>query len=154
MSFQVLVLNHLDFSAYVVPQVFILLLISMPLGWSKMTQMTAAFGVGLVADLFVGTPGIHTSACLWLVLIRIGILNTQDIKQQVANKLTYDVNAVGFTPFLYTTAILVLFYHLYIFWLQNIGALHWSNYLLTAFISSILSLTIIGVIQYLSFQRK
>lgn len=154
MALQVLVLNHLDFSAFVVPQVFIVLLISMSLGWSKIVQIAVAFGLGIVADLFVGTPGIHASACLWLVLIRIGVLSRQDIKQQVASKLTYDVKTVGLTPFLYTAVSLVLFYHFYIFWIQNIGALQWSNYLLTAIISSTLALTIIGIIQYLSFQRR
>lgn len=154
MAFQVLVLNHLDFSAYVVPQVFIILLITMPLGWSKMLQVAVAFGIGLIADLFVGTPGIHASACLWLAILRIGILNTQDIKQQVASKLTYDVNSVGLVPFAYASVILVLFYHLYIFMIQNIGALHLGNYLLTTLISSSLSITIIGIIQYLSFQRR
>ncbi len=154
MSFQVLVLNHLDLSAYVVPQVFILLLISLPLSWSKVTLVAVAFGLGLLADFFVGTPGIHASGCMWLVLLRIRILNTQDLNQQIANKLNYDVNTVGIAPFVYTTLILVFFYHIYIFWLQNIGALIWINYVLTVVISSLLSITIIAIVQYLSFQRR
>jgi len=154
MAFQILVLNHLDFSAYVIPQVFIIVLITMSLGWSKIQQLGVGFGLGLVADLFIGTPGMHASACLWLVLLRMGILGTQDIKQQAASNLTYNAHTVGFTPFMSTAVILVLFYHLYVFWLQNIGALHFTNYLLTVVISSLLALTIIGILEYLSFQRK
>jgi hypothetical protein len=153
-TFQVLVLNHLDFSAFVIPQIFIILLISMPLGWSKITQVSAGFGLGLLADLFVSTPGIHASACLWLVLLRIGILNTQDIKQQIASKMDYDVKSVGLNSFLYSSTILVFFYHFYIFWIQNIGSLQWSNYVLTSMISSVLAITLVWILQYLTFQHK
>ncbi len=154
LAFQVLVLNHLDFSAFVTPQVFIILLISMPLGWSKMTQVSAAFGLGLLADFFVSAPGIHASACLWLVLLRIGILNTQDIRQQIASKMDYDVKSVGLNSFLYSSVLLVFFYHFYIFWTQNIGSLQWSNYMLTSIISSLIAITLIGILQYLTFQHR
>ncbi len=153
MALQLLVLNHLGFSAFVMPQVFIVLLISMPLHWSKMIQVAVGFGLGLLIDLFIGSPGIHASACLWLVLLRIGILNTQDIKQQIANKLPYDIYSVGVTPFFYSALVLVFFYHFYIFWIQNIGSANGHRYLITTLISSFLALTIIAITQYLLPKR-
>lgn len=153
LAFQLLVLNHLDFSAFIMPQMFITLLISMPLHWSKITQVFVGFGLGLIVDFFLASPGIHASACLWLVLLRIGILNKQEIKQQIANKLPYDMYSAGSLPYFYSTLILVFFYHFYIFWIQNIGAMIWYKYGMTTLISSFLALTIIAILQYVSPKR-
>ncbi|MDB9881567.1 hypothetical protein OAD66_00300 [Bacteroidia bacterium] len=148
---QVVLLNHLDLSAYLIPQVFILLLIKLPLNINKMYQVLIAFGLGLLMDMFTSTPGIHASACLWLIIIRIGLLSGQDLKEHEANKATFSANTAGLAPFMYTTIILVFFYHLYIFWLESIGALNWSLWLTTFIVSSISALTVMGIIEYLSF---
>ena len=78
----------------------------------------------------------------------------QDIKQQIASKMDYDIKSVGLSSFLYSSIILVFFYHFFIFWIQNIGSLQWSNYVLTSMISSMLAITLIGILQYLTFQHK
>jgi hypothetical protein len=148
LALQLLVLNHLELSAYIVPQAFILLLITLPLHISRLNQIFIAAGLGLLVDFFTATPGIHTSACLWLIVVRMGLLNTQDLKQQAANKLPYSIHSVGLANFAYTTAILVFFYHLYLFFIGSIGALHWPTYGLTVMASSMLSLTMIAIIQF------
>ncbi len=148
LALQLLVLNHLDLSMYLVPQAFVLLLITLPLHISRLNQVFIAAGLGLIVDFFTATPGIHTSACLWLIVFRMGLLNTQDLKQQVANRLAYTIGSAGFANFAYTTAILVFFYHLYLFFIGGIGAIHWPTYGVTVLASSLLSLTIIAIIQY------
>jgi len=76
---QFIVFNRLGFTAYLAPQVFIVLLITLPLHISKPYQVLLGFFLGLIADFFVGTPGIHASACMWLVMIRFGLLGAQDL---------------------------------------------------------------------------
>jgi hypothetical protein len=152
--FQFLVLNHLGFSAFIIPQAFIVLLITLPLSLGKTTQVLIAFGLGIVADLFVATSGIHASASLWLIVLRIMILSRQDLKQQMVSNLPYNMKSVGVLPFLNTTLILVPLYHFYIFWIQNIGAIHWKNYFIASGASSILAITILITIQYLSFRGE
>jgi rod shape-determining protein MreD len=148
LALQLLVLNHLELSAFIVPQVFIILLITLPLHLSRLNQVLIAAGLGLLVDFFTATPGIHTSACLWLIVFRIGLLNRQDLKQQIANRLPYTVSSAGLVSFAYTAAILVFFYHLYLFFIGSIGALHGATYGLTVVSSSLLSLTIIAIIQF------
>jgi rod shape-determining protein MreD len=149
---QVVVFNHLDFSSYVLPQVFIILLISLPLHTSKINQVLIGFGLGLLADLFLSTPGIHASACMTLILIRMWLLSRLDLKEQIANKLSFNAKTVGLPTFFYVTTVLVVIYHLYVFSLESIGAIYWVKMLLTTLISSALSLLIIGLIQYMSFR--
>ncbi|PCJ67649.1 MAG: hypothetical protein COA58_00505 [Bacteroidetes bacterium] len=154
LALQFFLLNHLDISAYLIPQVFIILLITLPLHISKIKQVLIAFAIGLLADFFVSTPGIHASACLWLILLRMFILGRQDLKQHEANKLPYYVNVVGLVPFIYTVTILVLFYHFYVFWLESIGAVNGVTFTLTSLFSSFFALTIISVVQFVSLRNS
>ena len=152
-ALQIFVLNHLDFSTYLLPQVFIILLISLPLHISKINQILIAFGLGLLADFFASTPGFHASACLWLILIRMWILGRLDLKEQQANRLQFDIKNVGAGTFFYVTSVLVLFYHLYIFSLGSIGAINGARLLITSLLSSTLALLIIVLIQYITFRK-
>lgn len=150
---QVLVLNHLDISSYIYPQVFIILLITLPLHLKKTYQFLIGFGLGLIMDLFVYTPGIHMSACLWLIAIRMIILGRQDLKEHANNKLTYSIKTAGFFPFFYTTLILIIVYHFYIYWLDGIGNINLEHMLITGLSSSLLAITLIGVLQALSLNK-
>lgn len=153
LALQVFVLNHLDISIYLVPQVFIILLIGLRLDLSKMLQIIIAFGVGLLIDFFTSTPGINASASLWLMILRMAFLNRQDLKEHIANKLPYSLKNAG-SPYFYTVSFLVFFYHFYIFWMGSIGAIKWVKLLSTTVFSSILALMIISILEYISLSRR
>jgi len=153
LALQVFVFNHLEFSSFLMPQLFVLLLITLPVHLSKTLQIIIAFSLGLFADFFVATPGIHASGCLWLILIRLGLLSRVDLKEQEANRLAFNAKTVGNTTFMYIASILVLFYHTYIFILENLGAFNGGQILLTAFLSSTFTMLLIGFVQYVSFNR-
>ncbi len=153
-ALQVVVFNHLDFSSYLVPQVFILILITLPLHLSKINQILIAFGIGLLADMFVSTPGIHASACLSLIVLRMFLFSRLDLKEQQSNRMFFNVKNVGISMFFYSAIILVVFYQLYVFGLESIGAINWVSLLLTTLFSSTLSLLAIGSIQYISYGRQ
>ena len=152
-ALQVVIFNHLELSAYLVPQLFILLLITLPVHLSKTVQVLIAFGLGLLADFFVSTPGIHASACLWLILLRMSLLSRIDLKEQEANKLAFNARTVGNSIFMYAAALLVVFYHFYILVLENIGAFNGWHILISAVLSSSFTMLLIGFIQYVSFNR-
>jgi rod shape-determining protein MreD len=153
-AFQVFILNHLDLSVYLVPQAFILLLIGLNLGHSRIIQIIVAASLGLLIDLFTATPGIHTSACLWLIVIRMRLLSNQDLKEHITNKRPYNISVTTTSQYLYTLVTLVLFYHLYIFWLESIGAVNPLKLLSTVLFSSTLALMIIGIFEYLSISKS
>ncbi len=153
LALQFFVFNHLELSSYLMPQLFILLLITLPLHLSKTVQIIIAFSLGLVADFFVATPGIHASACLWLVLIRFGLLTRIDLKEQESNRLAFNAKTAGVTTFMYVSVILVVFYHFYILVLENLGAFNGAHVFFTTLLSSLFTLLLIGFIQYVSFNR-
>lgn len=153
-ALQVFVFNHLNFTSYLVPQVFIFLLIILPLHLSKLNIVLIGFGLGLLADIFTSTAGLHASACLWLVLIRMAILNSLDTKQMEANKNWFTVQNVGLPVFFYTTIALVFVYHLYVFFLGSIGAIDFERLLISTFASTSFALLIILFFELVSFGRS
>lgn len=152
-AFQVVVLNHLEFSAYLYPQLFILILIMMPASVNKTWQMVIAFGLGLLADLFVGTPGLHASSSLLIALLRIGLLNRYDIEEVVANRSLIHVGTLGLEKFIYLALILTVSYHAISFGLESIGALNSLNYLLTVLLSSVVTFLLILSVQFMFYKR-
>ncbi|MBR9861145.1 hypothetical protein GYB22_10460 [bacterium] len=146
---QVLVLNHLDFSAYIHPQIFIAIILVLPPYLNKSLQIGIAFILGLIMDLFLSTPGIHASCCTTLALARFAFINRFEMEEIIANKTQLSVSNLGLGKFLLITGILVPFYHLMVFGLESIGALHFVTYLLTVLVSSLLALVIILLLQFL-----
>lgn len=150
---QVVVLNHLDFSRYIYPQVFILMLISLPPYLGRSWQVLIAFGLGLFMDLFIGTPGLHASASMFLILFRMFLLNRYDIEEIVANRDSLNIRTFPLDKFLYLTTSCILFYHALVFGLESVGAIHLKSYLLTVLISSFSAFLIILFIQFVFHKR-
>ena len=152
--FQFLIFNHLDISTYLIPQVFIVILITLPSYLSRVSQVLIGFSLGLIADFFVSTPGLHASACLWLIVLRFVLLASQDLQEQNANKVVYTSFNVGMYPFMLTATVLTFVYHFYIIWLESIGTFYFMNWLYTSVFSSIFTLTFIGLFQSLSYSKS
>lgn len=152
-AFQVVVLNHMDFSRYIYPQLFILVLIALPPYLSKTVQILIAFGLGLAADLFVSTPGLHASACMFIALYRMWMLSRYDLDEMIANRESFNIQTVSLDKYLFISVSMVVLYHLYAFGMESIGAIYWFNYGLTVLLSSAVSLLFIFLIQFLFYRR-
>lgn len=152
-AFQVIVLNHLDLSQYIYPQAFILMLIALPPFLNRSWQVVIAFALGLLVDLFIGTPGLHASASMFLVLFRMFLLNRYDIDEIVANRSSLNISTLPLDKFMYLSLSCVLFYHFLVFALESVGAIHLKTYLLTVLISSFATFLIILFIQFFFHKR-
>lgn len=150
---QVVVLNHMDLSRFLYPQVFILLMISLPPYINRSIQVLIAFGLGLIMDLFTGTPGLHASASMFLILFRMFLLSRYDIEEVIANRESININTFPLDKFLYLSTSCIVFYHTMVFALESVGAIHLKTYLLTVLISSFSSFLIILFIQFVFHKR-
>ena len=67
---QVLVLNHLEINSYIYPQVYILVLISLPMNVDRRLAYLIGFVVGVIIDAFLFVPGLHAATCTFMMFIR------------------------------------------------------------------------------------
>jgi hypothetical protein len=83
-------------------------------------------------------------------MFKFFLFRAQDLKEQIANKESYTIYTAGVSTFFYTTLLLVVFYHFYVFWIESLGAVNIKTLLITTLASVIFTLTAIGLIQFLS----
>lgn len=150
---QIVIFNHLDFSRFLYPQIFILILISLPPYLNRSWQVLIAFLVGIIADFFVSTPGLHASACLLLIMFRMFMFRRYDLDEIIANKASINIHSMAMDKYIYISLSMVLVYHVYAFALESVGAIDFLNYTITTLLSSVVSFLIILLIQFLFYRR-
>ncbi|NQZ77116.1 MAG: Rod shape-determining protein MreD [Ekhidna sp.] len=121
-----------------------LLLLPRTLGRSYL--MLIGFLVGLLVDVFSDTPGIHASACVFIMFIRNLWLNiVNDDFQEVIN---LNVAFLRKTGFILYTVPLILIHHLLIFFIENGGVHLFGMVISKVFFSTAFSFIIIFVINF------
>jgi len=71
---QVLLLNHVDFSGYINPYLYILFILVYPITGNKSLLIFLSFLLGLSIDFFSDTGGIHAAASVFIAYLRPVIL--------------------------------------------------------------------------------
>jgi len=145
---QVLVLNNIQFSGYINPYIYIMLILLLPVEISPWLLLVISFFTGLTVDFFVGTPGLHTSATVLSGFLRPYVLRL------ISPRDGYDPGAIpsmeiyGFRWFLFYTVIIVLIHHFALFYLEVFRFTDFLRTLLRVLLSALFSVTFILLAEY------
>ncbi len=151
--FQVLVMDNVMINGYMIPYIYILFILLMPFETPRWIQLLSGFALGLAMDLFTGTLGMHTAACVLAAFVRPYLLDL------LASRDGYDpdsfprVHYYGFFWFLKYTMLIVVIHHLSLFYLEVFQLKHFFSTLLRVILSSILSTSTIVLSQYFVFRK-
>ena len=154
LALQIVVLNHLEFSIYLVPQVYIMILIGLPPFLKRSYQVLIAFGLGLLMDFFTHSPGLHASAAMFTIMLRMLLLQRYDLDEIVANRDWLNLKTLAMDKYLFIASVLILFYHLFAVGLMLLGALNSLNYLLTVLFSTLIAFLLILLLQVLLSRKS
>ena len=83
---QVLILDQVHPWGYGAPLLCPLIIITLPLGTSRIEALLWGFGVGFVADIFAGTSGISSAALTFIAFIQpplLGLMAPRDSDEQL-----------------------------------------------------------------------
>ncbi|WMJ71694.1 Rod shape-determining protein MreD [Cytophagaceae bacterium ABcell3] len=125
---------------------FILLL---PIETSKVVQMLSAFAIGLVVDIFYDTLGIHAAASVLIAYIRAHVINLLTPRGGYDTGIEISVQSLGFQWFITYAGILVFTHHFALFFLEVLSISNFGRILLKTFASSIFTVFVITLLQYL-----
>ena len=148
---QVLIFNQVQFGGFFNPYVYILFVILLPLSTPRYLVLILAFALGFIIDIFSNSLGVHSAATVFIaymrpLVIRI-ISNREDDKNDFPglhqNKITWFVSYV---------AIMVLLHHLLLFYLEVYTFANFLNTLFRVILSSIFSIIVIVLSQFLVFR--
>lgn len=146
---QVLVLNHVEISGYINPFLYVLFILMLPVRIPRGLLLMIAFATGLLVDLFSNTTGMHAAACVLLAFLRPGWLKV------IAPRDGYDAEAVpsvkrfGFQWFIIYSSVMVLVHHVFLFYIEVFRFSEFFSTLMRALASSIVTLLLIIITQYL-----
>ena len=151
---QVLVLNNTLFMGYVNPYIYILFLLLLPFDTPRWLNLVLAFCLGISVDAFQNTMGLHTFSCVLMAYFRQPILHflLPQLKNKKQSNLEFSLQEFGLQRALIYTGTLVFIHHFSLFILEAFQ-LELIRILIRTLLSSVISITLIIIIQYLLFKE-
>jgi hypothetical protein len=150
---QVLVLNNIQLSGYIVPYVYVLFILLMPFETPRWALLLGSFGLGISVDLFTQTPGMHAAASVLMAYLRPWALELGAPRDGYEPGTFPRIYYYGFQWFLRYTLILVFAHHLALFYIEVFRFAEFFSTLFRVILSSLFSVTLIVLSQYFVFRK-
>jgi rod shape-determining protein MreD len=147
------VFNNIDFSGYINPYVYVLFILLLPFTVPRLILLISAFLIGLIIDLFMGTPGVHSSATVLMAFARPSVMALFSPREGYQSGTYPRLTQFGAEWFVKYTVMLVLIHHFTLFYLEVFSFNHFFNTLFRAFLSSVLTSLIIIFSQFFVFRK-
>ncbi len=151
--FQVLLMDNVMISGYMVPYVYLLFILLMPFETPRWVQLLSGFILGMGIDLFANTLGMHTAATVMIAFVRPYLLNLLAPRDGYEAETFPRIHYYGFLWFLKYTLIIVAIHHFMLFYLEVFQLKEFFSTLLRVILSSILSASTIILSQYFVFRK-
>lgn len=151
---QVLIIQNINLTGYVILLPYVLVIIILPFETHKLIVLFSAFLLGVCIDYFYDSSGLHASACTIMGFARHYVL------KYIAPRDGYDagvkptVDDMGIEWFLRYAGTLVLIHHFFLFYLEIFRFSEFFQTLLRVILSSIGTLGLIYLIQFLFFSNN
>ena len=150
---QVLVLNNIRFGGYVNPYLYVLFILMLPYETPGWLLLLSSFFLGYAIDSFTNTPGMHTAASLFMAFCRPAILKLLVSNPDDTPDSFPSISDMGFRTFFTYALLLTLIHHTTLFLLE---IFRFSEILLTLFrsgISTVFTMLLIIIAQYLFYSK-
>ena len=148
---QVLVFNHIQFSGFVNPYIYILFIMLLPLSSPRYLVLIAAFCLGLTIDIFSNSLGVLAFATVFMAYMRPLIIRA--ISNREEDKSNYPgLLQFKFRWFTSYTTIMVLIHHLLLFYLEVYTFSNFIETLVRILLSSVFSIVVIILSQFIVFR--
>jgi len=150
---QILVLNNIQVSGYIVPYFYVLFILLLPFETPGWLLLLSAFALGITVDLFSQTPGMHASATVFMAFLRPWILEMSAPRDGYEPGTFPRLYYYGFQWFLRYTVILVLAHHFVLFYIEVFRFSEFFSTLLRVLLSSLFSVILIVLSQYFIYRK-
>ena len=150
---QVLIIDNIQFSEFVNHFIYVLFILLLPFETPGWLLLLSAFLLGFSVDLFEHTPGLHSSATIFMAFLRPLVLKGLAPREDYEPNTYPRVYYYGFLWFLKYAFILVLMHHIFLFYLEVFTFSGFFMTFLKVLLSTIFSLILIMISQYLIYKK-
>jgi len=151
--FQVLVMDNIMISAYMIPYVYLLVIILMPFETPRWLLLLTGFMLGLSIDFFSHTLGMHTAAAVLAAFVRPYLLKLLAPRDGYEPETFPRVYYYGFVWFVKYSLLLVFIHHLCLFYLEVFQLKDFLATLARVILSTLLSASTIVLSQFFVFRK-
>lgn len=150
---QVLVLDNINLGGYINPFLYVLFILLLPFETPKAMLLIFAFAMGLTIDIFNDSLGLHCASLVLMAYLRPVVLGV------IAPRDGYDpgsfprVYYFGLNWYLRYSILLVTIHHTTYYFLEAFSFENFIDTLLKIILSTIFSLFLIILSQYLIYRK-
>ncbi len=148
---QVLVLNHIQFSGFVNPYIYILFVLLLPLSSPRYVVLITAFLIGITVDIFSNSLGVHAFATVFAAYLRPIVIRIISSREEDMNDYP-GLMQTKIVWFLKYVTIMVLIHHTVLFYLEVFTFSNFLGTLFRVFLSSVFSIFLIILSQLIVFR--
>lgn len=148
-ALQVIILNHIQWSGYVNPYVYVLFILLLPVEIPNWLLLVISLITGLIIDMFGNSGGIHAAACVLMGFSRPGILRLIAPRDGYESETRLTPQVMGFNWFITYTSMMVLIHHFAYFYLEVFRFSEFFMTFLKVLINSAITIGLILLGQYL-----
>jgi rod shape-determining protein MreD len=151
---QIFVLNNIQFSGFVNPYLYVLFIMLLPFEVSGWFMLVLGFMMGLAIDVASATIGYHTVATIFLAYFRFHLLRFIAPRDGYESGMSPTLQSLGFSWFFKYTSFLTLAHHLVLFWIESFQFNDLLPATLRAIASSVFTILLIFIYQFLTMRKK
>ena len=151
---QLFVLNNIQFSGFVNPYLYVMFILLLPFEVSGWLMLILAFITGLVIDVASATVGYHTISTVFMAYCRFHLLRFIAPHDGYEPGMSPTIPSLGFVWFLKYASILTLAHHFVLFWVESFRINDLLPATLRALASSIFTIFLIFIYQFLTTRKK
>lgn len=150
---QVLVVQNLYLSSYVVPYPYILAILILPFETPRILVLLIGLIIGVSIDLFNSTSGIHASSALLIAFARYYILKYVSPREGYDAGVKPIVYDMGLQWYIIYAGSLILIHHFYFFYLEVFRFSEFFRVLLRIILSSVATFVFCYLLQFLIYRQ-
>jgi rod shape-determining protein MreD len=144
---QLLLFNNIQFSGYINPYVYIIIILILPSAIPPWLLLLISFITGLTIDFFMGSPGMHTSATVLAGFCRPYVLDLIAPRDGYESGSDLSMSAYGFRWYLIYAVIIVVIHHTVLFYLEVFSFSGFFRTLLRVILSSVFTIAFILLVE-------
>jgi len=149
---QVLLLNQIHLGGFLNPYIYILFILVLPISMPQYQVLILSFLIGITVDWFSNTLGLHAASAVLIGFLRSQIMKLITIRE-IEQSDYPGLKQTGINWFLTYVSVLVVTHHLFLFYLEVFTFDNFFRTLLRALLSSVFTIVIIVLSQYLVFRK-
>ena len=153
-AIQVFLLNEIYLGQLIVPSIYLLFLIKLPFEIKPWALLFWGFVLGFSLDIITGTYGINSSAVVAAAFMGPWIIQLVSGRKAIEAQASPSVKDMGLRWFLTYATLLVIVHQTVLFFVEAFGFSFAPYTLLKIFFSSILSIALIILSEYLFFKPR